>query len=73
MFYPFKNLCMKLVSMIHFTMGKKKYSVGYLGSLPEIIIPDIVDSKPVLNETKVTFGIRDQQLKTDLDKSFLLK
>ena len=38
--------------------------------LPEITIPDIVDSKPVLNETKVTFGIRDQQLKTNLDTEF---
>ena len=40
--------------------------------LPEIIIPDIVDSKPVLNETKVTFGIRDQQLKTDLDNELFV-
>ena len=40
--------------------------------LPEITIPDIVDSKPVLNETKVTFGIRDQQLKTDLDNELFV-
>ena len=49
-------------------MGKEIFSRLLGIPLPEIIIPDIVDSKPVINETKVTFGIRDQQLKTDLDK-----
>jgi hypothetical protein len=37
-------------------------------TLPEIAIPDIVDSKPVLHSTKVPFGIMRQELETSLDK-----
>lgn len=36
--------------------------------LPEITIPDVIDGKPILNDTKVAFGIRKQQLDTNLDK-----
>lgn len=36
--------------------------------LPEITISDIVNEKPVLLDTKVAFGIREQQLDTNLDK-----
>ncbi len=70
-FYPFK----KSTHEIYFydstlPWGKEIFSRLLGIPLPEIIIPDIVDSKPVLNETKVTFGIRDQQLKTNLDTEF---
>lgn len=54
------------------TWDKEVFSRLFGIPLPEIIIPDIVDSKPVLNETKVTFGIRNQQLKTDLDKELFV-
>lgn len=37
-------------------------------TLPEITIPDIVDSKPVLHNTKVPFGIMEQELEAPLDK-----
>lgn len=36
--------------------------------LPEITIPDIVDSKPVLHNTKAPFGIMEQELEAPLDK-----
>lgn len=69
MFYPFKK-SMHEISFYDPTLpwGKEIFSRLLGIPLPEIIIPDIVYSKPVINETKVTFGIRDQQLKTDLDK-----
>ena len=37
-------------------------------TLPDIVIPDIVDSKPVLHDTKVPFGIKEQVFETSLDK-----
>lgn len=37
--------------------------------LPEITIPDIVDSNPVLHTTNVSFGIREQELEVPLDKN----
>ncbi len=36
--------------------------------LPEITIPDVVDSKPVLHNTKAPFGIMEQELEAPLDK-----
>ena len=42
-------------------------------TLPEITIPDMVDSKPVLLSTKVPFGIMEQQLETPLDKELSVK
>lgn len=38
-------------------------------TLPEIIIPDVVDSKPVLHNTKAPFGIMQQELDVSLDKN----
>ena len=65
LFYPYKN-SMHEIYFYDSTLpwGKEIFSRLLGMQLPEIIIPDIVDSKPVLNETKVTFGIRDQKLKT---------
>lgn len=36
--------------------------------LPEITIPDIVDGKPVLRDSKVAFGMKEQHLAVGLDK-----
>ncbi|MBF6596819.1 MAG: hypothetical protein ITF98_01145 [Fermentimonas sp.] len=71
MFYPFRKSTHE-ISFNDPTLpwDKEIFSRLFGIPLPEIIIPDIVDSKPVLNETKVTFGIRDQQLKTNLDTEF---
>ncbi len=47
---------------------------NYLGTtLPLIPIPDIVDNKPIIANTKVAFGIRDQKLETDLDKNLAVE
>ena len=71
LFYPFKNSMHEIYfSDSTLPWGKEIFSRLLGMPLPEIIIPDIVDSKPILNETKVTFGIRDQQLKTNLDTEF---
>ena len=47
---------------------------NYLGTtLPLIPIPDIIDNKPIIANTKVAFGIRDQKLETDLDKNLAVE
>lgn len=38
-------------------------------NLPEIVIPDIINQeKPVLGNTKIPFGIKQQYIATDVDK-----
>lgn len=55
------------------TIWKEGLFNKLLGSpLPEIIIPDIVDGKPVLLDTKVEFGNVTQHLETDLDKGLIV-
>ncbi len=72
-FYPFKKSTHEINFYDPTLPWEKEIFSRLLGiPLPEIIIPDIVDSKPILNETKVTFGIRNQQLKTDLDNELFV-
>lgn len=43
----------------------------YLGQpLPEITIPDAKDGQPAMGATKASFGIFEQELEVDLDKTF---
>ena len=72
-FYPFNKSTHEIRFYDPTLPWEKEVFSRLLGiPLPEITIPDIVDSKPVLNETKVTFGVREQQLKTDLDKELFV-
>lgn len=41
--------------------------------LPEIVIPDMVDWKPVMGNTKVKFGMQYQKLDVGLDKGLAVK
>lgn len=51
------------------TVWKEELFTNLLGiPLPVITIPDIADGKPVLRDTKVAFGIKEQHLAVDLDK-----
>ena len=46
-----------------------EYFRRYFGSiLPLVSVPDLVDYKPVLEDTEATFGLRSQQLDDGLDE-----
>lgn len=68
-FYPFRES----THDINFTSPSVPWDEDIFSKLlgiplPEITIPDVVDGKPVLLDTKVAFGIREQQLDTNLDR-----
>lgn len=48
---------------------EEKLFANLLGiPLPDVIIPDVIDGKPVVRNSKAAFGIRQQYLPVDLDK-----
>ena len=51
-------------------MGKDYYTTILGAPLPEVPIPDVVDGKPLLRDTRVTFDPDEQDLPVDLDKDF---
>lgn len=51
-------------------MGKDYYTTILGAPLPEVPIPDVVDGKPLLRDTRVTFDPDEQDLPVDLDKNF---
>ena len=72
-FYPFKNSLRKI------RFYPDNYEIfnnlnKILGeNLAEIPIPDIVNEKPVIQDTKVTFGLKEQSFWTGrLDKDFMV-
>ena len=68
-FFPFKKSAREINFHDSTTLWEEEVYSRLLGTpLPEITIPDVVDAKPVLHDTKVAFGIRDQHLSTNLDK-----
>ncbi|KAF5032508.1 hypothetical protein DSECCO2_616520 [anaerobic digester metagenome] len=72
--YPFKKSTRKILFYNPAEYWEEELFKRLLGvPLPEIAIPDMVDSKPVLNNTKVPFGIREQELEVTLDKELSVK
>ena len=68
-FYPYKESTYDINFTFDTVVEDEDTFSRLLGTpLPEITIPDVVDGKPVLNDTKVAFGIREQQFDTNLDK-----
>ena len=68
--YPFKKSTRRILFYNPTENWEEEQFRRFLGSpLPEITIPDIVDSKPVLHTTNVPFGIREQELEIPLDKN----
>ena len=51
-------------------MGKDYYTTLLGDSLPEVAIPDVADGKPVVQDTRATFDLEEQDLPADLDKDF---
>ena len=51
-------------------MGKDYYTTLLGDPLPEVTIPDVADGKPVVQDTRVTFDLEEQDLPVDLDKDF---
>lgn len=68
-FYPFRESTRKILFYNPAEYWDEVKFRRLLGAtLPEITIPDIVDSKPGLHNTKAPFGIMEQELETSLDK-----
>ena len=48
---------------------EEKYSLLFGDNLPAIVIPDIINQeKPILGNTKIPFGIKQQYIAADVDK-----
>ena len=65
----------KAVRSVHFSMlgevmGRDYYTTLLGDSLPEVAIPDVADGKPVVQDTRATFDLEEQDLPVDLDKDF---
>lgn len=73
-FYPFKNAKRRIKFYPDDYDAFSKADI-FLGSqLAEITVPDIVDGKPVIQNTKVTFGLTEQSFWTGkLDKDFVVR
>ena len=75
-FHPYKNSVHKVRfynSSIAWDEDEEKFTYLLGTPLPQITIPEIVNSKPVLNNTKAAFGINYQELETNLDKELSVK
>lgn len=73
-FYPFKN-AKRRIEFHPDDYDTFSNADRFLGSqLAEITIPDILDGKPVIQNTKVTFGLSNQSFWTGkLDKDLVVK
>ena len=68
--YPFKKSMRRILFYNPTENWEEEQFRRLLGTpLPEITIPDIVDSKPVLHVTNVPFGMKEQELEVPLDKN----
>ena len=72
-FHPFKN-SLRRIEFFPDDYDTFYHLDKYLGNgLAEIPIPDIVDGKPVMRNTKVTFGVKEQSFRTGkLDNDFTI-
>ena len=67
--YPFRKSTREIQFYDPMIVWEEELFKRFLGStLPQIIIPDLVDSKPVCNQTKVSFGSNYQELEISFDK-----
>ncbi len=67
--YPFRNSVREIQFYDPAVVWDEELFKRLLGTtLPEITIPDIVDSQPVLHYTKATFGMLRQELEVPVDK-----
>lgn len=67
--YPFRKSAREVQFYNPTIVWEEELFKRLLGTtLPEITIPDLVDSKPVLYSTKASFGIMEQELEVPLDK-----
>lgn len=68
-FFPYRKSTHEISFYDLSTVWEEELFTNLLGiPLPEIIIPDVADGKPVLRDSKAPFGIKEQQLDVDLDK-----
>ena len=68
-FFPYRKSTHEISFYDSSTVWEDELFTNLLGTpLPEIIIPDVADGKPVLRDSKAPFGIKEQQLDVDLDK-----
>ncbi len=70
--YPYRNTRRELRFWPYSHGGnweEEKYSLLFGDNLPAIVIPDIINQeKPVLGNTKIPFGIKQQYIAADVDK-----
>lgn len=68
-FFPYRRSIREVTFDDPTALWKEELFTNLLGTpLPEITIPDVVDGKPVLRDTKVVFGIKEQHLNPNLNK-----
>ncbi len=68
-FFPFRESTREITFYDPTSIWNEENYNRLLGTpLPQITIPDIIDAKPVISDTKVNFGIQYQKLATTLDK-----
>lgn len=68
--YPFQDIRRKITFFTSGPVWDDRHYARLLGQpLPTIAIPDAVDGKPVMQDSRAAFGIREQQLETNLDKN----
>ncbi len=69
--YPYKYAARIVRFSIPGVVMSENYYTTILGDpLPEVTIPDIEDGQPVLQDTRATFNLHEQDLPTGLDKNF---
>ena len=72
--YPYRNVRREIS---FFTPGEVRGEEHYarlLGRpLPAIVIPDVEEGEPLLADTRVVFGIKQQELEAGLDPDFAVK
>ena len=67
--YPYRESAREIQFYNPSNVWEEELFTRLLGiPLPEINIPDVVDSKPELHNTRAPFGIMEQELDTPLDK-----
>lgn len=68
---PYEDAVRSVRFSIPGTVMPADYYTTILGSpLPEVTIPDIEDGQPVLQDTRATFNLHEQDLPAGLDKNF---
>ena len=70
---PYTNVARRVrFSIQGQVMGRDYYTTVLGNPLPEVVIPDVADGKPVMRDTRVAFDTDEQDLPVDLDKNFTM-